>query len=612
MPLDGVTIHYLTQSFQEALSGGRIDKIGQPSRSALVLQVRNAGETHRLLLDANPQNPVTCLIPRPLPNLERAPHFTMMLRKHLQGAFIESVTNEDFERVIKIRCRTRNEMGDETHHTLIAELMGRHSNIVLINRNERIVDAIRHVDSRVNRVRETLPAHPYVAPPRQDKMTPDEALRELNGPDPALFIESSATVIEILVKRIAGISPFLAKEVSYIADVAGRSLASLSPAERHAVHWAAQGLLQRIVTGPPSPTLYTEPNEAVDYHAFNLAYLKNKTPMATLSEAIAAALEHVQAKQALARERADLLRDVKQRMQKLAKRIRIHSDDIAQGELADTYKYEADLIYANLYRIASGDTTLVANDFVTNAPVEIALNENIPPQKQAERRYKLYRKATTKKKTATSLLAADHLYADYLASLESAIELARDRTDLLALAAELAELDRRDVTEKEPLAVRDLPGRPASKKRKMQKTKQKDTARQRAASERPDYRVFYTSTGHEVLVGRNNLQNDRLTLKDAAKTDLWLHVHAAPGSHVIVRGELATLPDAAVLEAAGLAAWFSSLNKGSGAAIDVDYCPAGHVKKGAGQRPGQVIYEKYYQVRVQPLAPEALPAHVVS
>ena len=613
MPLDGVVAMYLAKELEETLKGGRLDRIGHPNRQAIMLSIRADRQTRRLFIDANPQQPRIGLIESTLQNPDKAPHFLMILRKYLQGAILQSITCEDFERVFTLTFSKRDEMGDLTTIHLIAELMGRHSNIVLVNKDFRIIDAIRHIDSRVNRVRETLPAHPYVWPPKQDKLPPAEMLRQIEaGMDPFLIQSAKDTVDSRIVQTTSGFSPFLAKEVSYLADVQGKRLVDLSDAERRLAKAMFETLLTRVLVGDVSPTVYlsSESTERTpkDFHAFNLTYLKSKEEADSISEAIETVFEQAARKAEFEAYRTSLQKRVRNQMQKLERRIAIHAAEREQGEMADELKEMGDLIYTHLHQITDHTESLTAESFIDQRTLEIPLDTSLTPSKNAERYYKRYRKAKTKKEKSEALLKTDLVQKSYLESLVSALDLASENDDLIAIEEELDQLaERRRISSLASEEPSGLPGRPASKRRRrMSMAKSQKQRAKKDDKQGANYRVYKASTGETILVGRNNLQNDQLTLRDAAKTDLWLHVNNAPGSHVIVKAPLESISDEALLEAAGLAAWFSSLNKGGMSAVNVDYCPAGHVRKGAGQRPGQVIYDRHFQVRVDPLDPKTL------
>lgn len=613
MPLDGVVAMYMAHELNEKLSGGRVDRIGQPHRHAIQLVIRASGQSLRLLIDANPQQPRIGLISQLLKNPEQAPQFLMILRKHLQGALLQSIVCEDFERVFCLSFQKRNEMGDLTDIHLIAELMGRHSNLVLLNKDRKIIDAIRHIDSRVNRVRETLPAHPYVPPPKQDKRSPEAMLKQLElGVDPFSIESTKDTVDSRIVRETSGFSPFLAKEVSYLAGVTDKRLSELTPAERKLAIAMFETLLRRVLKAEPSPTIYYESDiskkDPLDFHAFNLTYLKHKEEAASISEAIEHVFDHAEKKAAFESYRTSLRKQVNNLETKIARRISIHAAEREKGERADHLKEMGDLIYTHLHEITEQTTMLTATSFSGLEAITIPLDTSLSPSKNAERYYKQYRKAKTKKEKSEALLKSDLVMKAYLDSLMASLHTASEMEDLEAIEEEIEQLSlRKQVNSKSHAEPTGLPGKPASKRRKKWNAAQtQKTKKKKEKEKKSTYRSFQASSGETILVGRNNLQNDQLTLKDAAKDDLWLHVHNAPGSHVLVKASLEQISDQALLEAAGLAAWYSSLNKGGSSAVDVDYCPAGHVRKGTGQRPGQVIYDRHYQVRVEPLDPTTL------
>ncbi len=648
MPLDGISTRCLTAELNLALTDARVDRIHQPDRHDILFVLRRRHENLRLIVSANPSSPRLHLTTESRENPAMPPMFCMLLRKHLLGARILSVTTPGSERIVEIRFLTQNELGDKVEKSLVAELMGRHSNIIFLNQDRRIHDAIVHVDAAVSRVREVMPARPYVAPPDQGKRTIEDAAPMLdaldldNRPDspetaPLLAFFPDALQLKgiekALLELMAGFSPALCHEIAFQAGLDGRqSLNRLRADQLRLLLLALRQVVRSTLNGAFRPTAFfraVDETVPVDFHAFALSDFAVRRLMPSLSDAMDLYYLERSRQNALNQRKAALSRLISRQLDQARRRLIIHQTDLEESRKKDDYKRNGDLILAYLHTIREGQTTLSLSGEETGdgEPLSVELDPSLSPSQNAQYAYKLYAKARNRAVMSERFVQEDQSEIEWLESLESALAAAEEPADLSAIREELAAdgpsarmtgSNESSVTDDNGLACGSgtrsgpqkgfEPGRPSGRKKSRAKTTTgKRTAKGAKAPAPLPPRRYVSSDGFSILVGRNNLQNDQLTLKQAHKEDTWLHVQRMPGTHVIIQNGKKPVPQRTLLEAAETAAYFSRASvAGEGAKVAVDYCPAGHVKKPSGARPGKVIYDRYQTLIVQPRDPKRL------
>lgn len=573
MALDGAFLFCIRQEI-ETLIGSRIDKIYQPARDELILSFRAKGGAKRVLFsvsadaarvhitETNPENPA------------QPPMFCMLLRKHLSGGKLEAVEQDGLERILRFRIRCSNEMGDSILLTLVVEIMGRFSNVILVNEHGRIIDSLRRVDEEISRVRLVLPAMEYTAPPREDRIcmlncTDDEIRRKI-----AELPQMSFT--KAVIRLFEGVSPVVAREWEFYTG-RGEELTFPLTAEQterflftvHQTQTALQHPDQRKYT-----VLRTKEGRLKEFSYLHIAQYGTLMVTAaypsasTLLDAFYAQRDHY----ARIHQRAnDLFRFLVNLSERTAKRVANQKEELLSCDSMETDRRRGDLISANLYRITRGDSVARVEDFYDEAsPVtEIPLDVRLTPAQNAQAYYKKYRKACTAKKKLTELIAAGEQEQQYIDSVFDALTRAECESDIAQLRVEL--------TEQGYLRENRKAGKPPKPMQPLH---------------------FRSSDGFDIYVGRNNKQNDQLTLKFAAKSDIWLHTQLVHGAHVILCTDGQEPPDRTVTEAAILAAYYSKGRES--AQVKVDYCPARFVKKPGGARPGMVIYTNYQTAFVDP------------
>lgn len=641
MTLDGITCQLLANELNKELEGKRVDKIYMPDKHTVILHIRFTGGYQKLLISIDPGAPRICFAENTLDNPSIPPSFCMLLRKYLAGSRIESVTNPGYERIIEFTVSKYDELKDRKTYTLTVELMGRFSNLVLINENGKILDSAIHVDFSVSRVREVMPARVYEYPPSQDKYKPEKALEiTKTGKLPFMESELQRPVAKALVGSILGLSPVLAAYITDKADIDDRkTLQMLNEGEKTRLINAISEFLTSITEGTYSPHLfYGEDGEPEDASIVELkGYAKSK-PVSSISEAIDMCYLARDSRLVLDKGRDRLSQIIGSALARVIKKREIHEQDLEEGQKADALKHSGDLILTYKYMVKQGSSSVTLIDYASESQSEITipLNPTLDASGNAQEYYKRFHKAKRKMELAETYLKEDELAAQYLRSLSAAVTAASSVEDLDAINEEIrAEISGDSGFRKGSASAKNnnsnkgdpnkMVGvaksgkassralREAAKRANMNKGN-KDKSKERALP----CRRYMTSDGYEILAGRNNIQNEQLTFHTASRRDWWFHVKGLPGTHVILKTKPnEEMPsDNAVLEAASLAAFFSKAiileehmtsedSKPGQLKAEVDYCPVSHVKKIPGAKPGMVIYEGYYSVLVEAKEPSS-------
>ena len=572
MPMDALCLSAVLRETAAAVTGGRIDKIYQPSRDEVILQIRGREGACRLLLSANPARPRIQLTGLNWENPAQPPMFCMLLRKYLAGGRILELRQPPMERVAELRIEATDEMGDKVPRRLILEAIGRKTNLLLLDGEDRIVDCLRRVDGDLTTARPLLPGMFYQDPPPQPGKRDPSALTE---EDRAAILAGplDAPADRFLLDRFAGFSPLIAREAAFEAfgDVD-------SPAGQNAplLLDKLSALVERTAAGQTEPTLLRREGKAVDFTFRPILQYGPGTESISYPTFAALLDDYYQARETADQVRQkgqDLLKPLTQARDRLARKMALQEKELAQSHDRDRYRLFGELITANLYRMKKGERTLRAQNYYDpdGGEIDIPLDPLKTPQQNAARYYKLYTKAKTAEEMLTIQLEKGAKEMEYLDSVLESVSRAQGDRDLEEIRQELVEtgyLRRR-------AKAKDRMKRPTTKPLE-----------------------FRSSAGLRISVGRNNLQNDRLTTKQAGKWDYWLHTQKIHGAHVILWTEGQAPDDESLREAAMLAAWFSQGKEGK--KVPVDYTPVKYVKKPAGARPGMVVYTTYQTAYVDP------------
>ena len=638
MTLDGITCQLLAGELNTELEGKRVDKIYMPDKHTVILHIRFTGGYKKLLISIDPGAPRICFSENGLENPSMPPSFCMLLRKYLAGSRIESVTNPGYERIIEITVSKFDELKDRKTYTLIAELMGRFSNLILLNENGKILDSAIHVDFSVSRVREVMPARVYEYPPAQNKLSPDEALVIAKKGDlPIMESELSRPIEKALVGSIKGLSPILAAYLTDKADIDDRkTLSMLTPDQKERLNSAIKDFLTSITEGTyKASVFYDDSGDPVDCSIAELTGFARSKALPSISDAIN--LYYLSRDSRLVIDMgSDRLRQIiSNALARVIKKRELHEQDLEEGRKADFYKHSGDLILTYKYMISQGQSSVTLTDYTDEGQkdISISLDPTLDASGNAQDYYKRFHKAKRKMELAEQYLKEDELAAQYLRSLMAAVNAASSMEDLAAINDEIrSEITGDSGLRKNSKNIDAGKGDP-NKMVGVSKSGKASSRALREAAKRANQgkagknsgkekalplRRYMTSDGYEILAGRNNIQNDQLTFHIASRRDWWFHVKGLPGTHVILKTKPSEdMPsDNAVLEAASLAAFFSkaiileehmtsSDSKPGQLKAEVDYCPVSHVKKIPGAKPGMVIYEGYYSVLVEAKEPHS-------
>lgn len=617
--MDGITAYALTRELDSLLAGSLVDRIAMEDRFRLTLTLFSPQrQKYHVSLSANPSRPALSLSrTSPGQGLNPPPSWVMFLRKYLRRARLIKLESPPWERVFIFHFQVLDELGDDQTLRLIFECMPRTSNLILVNHEEVILGALRHIDHRVNRVRETLPAHPYIPPPSQNRLDPHQAMGMTADQWFRLFTRDQKPA-RAISQVLAGFSPLLGTEALFRAKLnPDLPLALVDPDGRQRLAQALNGLCSEILSAPPQPALYFDgPPDSADsrplaVHVIRLTHLPYFRPYDSISLAVSDYNKRAEAANHFESRQMALQRRVNQQIKKEEKKRGLHEADLAEGREAGQDKLCGELILAYLHTIPTGSNGVtLENYYQAGASVFCPLDPHRSAAENANAYFTRAKRKERKRQAAEKLLAQDLDQLLWLESLHAAAGYSESVTDLQALEEEFQSRKEgpRPGQNKEA-ALPHHPGRPASKKRRMQQTFE---SYQKKAKNRPPAegspslapRRYRSSDGFLIVCGRNNLQNDQL-LRKAGRQDLWFHVKDRPGSHVWVTGDQGAPPLRTLEEAAGIAAWFSAAGR-SGSPVEVDYTRAIEVKKIPGTSPGNVSYQKHKTLYLKPLDPASL------
>lgn len=569
MPLDGLTLGFLARELNTALQGGRVDKITQPFGDMLVLSVRVPGRNLRLMISAGPAYTRLHLTDKQYENPQEAPMFLMLMRKHLSGARIQAIRQVGGDRLIRIDMTALNEMGDEKEKTFYFEAMGRHTNLTLVQ-DGIIIDAIRHVTHDMSRVRQMLPGLPFVMPPAQEKLAPEEADEEKLS---ALFAGETGRLDKLLAEKISGLSAASAREIA--CRLTGQETPLTGDIASPDLYKHMAALLQSL-PGLFSPRLVRD-GEGLPMEALPFPFITRAEgeAYATLSEAVETLFFERDRHDRMQQKAGALRRLLQNALSRCENRIAAQEEELRGALTMEGDRVAGELLTAFGHMVEKGAKEAeLPNYYDGNKPVSVKLDPALSPAQNAQKYFKKYRKANV----------ARHMAGEQ-------IEKARAEMDMIEEALYFMEDAGADLASvRRPLVEAGILKPPKGEKKNKKPLKEGQPMR------------FVTSGGFTVLVGKNSGQNMAL-LRDAGGQDLWLHAKDVPGSHVILRTEGREPLEEDILAAASLAAYYS---KGRGGRVPVDVCRRRYVKKTAGAAMGHVTFTNNRTLLAEGKEPEGL------
>ena len=582
MALDGTLLRQIRHELESCLIGARIDKIHQFSREEMIFVLRlpqpteDGSRTVKLYLSAGADSPRIHLTSASFENPKSPPMFCMLMRKYLGSAKLVEIRQIGLDRILHLVFETRNEMGDLIQLTVAIEIMGRHSNIILIDETGRVIDSIKRIDDTMSSVRPILPGVRYTLPPAQDKLdlidvTPEQIEQRLrSGKDTPLS--------KALLSAVQGVSPIVCREIANYVFLGDDCVIS-EMTENHFDR--LRFFLTKVIdyaknyTGTPTSVIDSRKKPVdfsfMDIHQYGGSmFTRTYDTYSQLLDDFYTQRDNIQR---MRHRSADLLKVLANTADRIARKLSLQQKELADCSDRETWKIYGDLINANLYSIQKGDRTATLINFYdeNQAEVTIPLDPRKTPAQNAQKYYGEYRKADTAEKKLRELIEEGQQEAIYIDSVFDALTRAQTNDELSAIRAELAE---QGYLRKKG---------PAPKKGKGAKLAPKR---------------YRSDDGFLILVGRNNVQNDQLTLKDARGRDVWFHTKNIPGSHTIVVSDGQEVPDSTLNQAAIIAA--ANSKAADSAQVPVDYTLIKNVKKPRGAKPGMVIYVNYQTAYVTP------------
>ena len=598
MAFDGITTACLCRELSDRLTGARIYKIAQTDRDELVLTLKplpeRGGGQCRLYLSADASLPLAYLTAKPRQAPLQAPAFCMLLRKHLQNGRILSVTQPGLERILRFEVEHLDEMGDLCRHTLVIELMGKHSNLIFLNDSEQIVDSIKHISSLVSSVREVLPGRPYFVPDTRGKKDP---LTETEAHFDALLLSQQVPPAKLLMSTYTGISTQMAEELCHRAALSNdRSASSMTQEDRTSLWEAFRGLMDQVRNGRFSPCVYYQKDESgrrSEPAAFAAVPLRiyadfdrkfEEVRFDSMSELLETFYAQKNEVTRIRQKSVDLRRVVQTILERDIHKYDLQCRQIKDTEKRDKYRVYGELLNAYGYSIEPGAKSCELDNYYTGEKIRVPLDPTLTPMQNAKRYFDRYTKLKRTNEALTELTAKVQEEIRHLESIRTSLDLATNEGDLAQIRQELEDSG---FVRRHAGSARKRPGYDKSGGGKK--------GRARTPVSKPLH--YISSDGYDIYVGKNNFQNDALTFHFADPGDIWMHANDMPGSHVILRSggrSMDEIPDRAFEEAASLAAWYSAGREQG--KVEIDYLLRRNVKKPGGAKPGFVVYYTNYSI----------------
>ena len=573
MPLDGITLNLLTKELSQYIIGSRVEKIHQPSKDELVFHLRTREGAYRLLVSASANSPRLHLISGAPENPASPPMLCMLFRKHLTGATITEIRQLGLDRVVFLDFSGTNEIGDSVNFTLCVEIMAKHSNIILINGDGNIVDSVKRVDFTQSSVRQILPSLKYELPPRQNKLN----LTETDPETVAKAVENCTgkRLSGAILETVEGASPLICREIAAFACGDDIAVSEMNDFNRERLVQKLCELREALLGGSGEPTMLmrdsVKPFDFTFMDITQYGFTVTSKRFDSFSELLDDFYFEKDRFERTRQRSQSLLKLLNNAAARAARKLQSRKAELEACADRDTLRINAELILANQYRLEKGSLFYdLENFYDDNKTVRIAADPALSPSANAQKYFKEYRKAKTAEQMLGELIEQSEQELAYLETVIDSVNRADGYTELAEIRNEL-----------------------------YQQGYLKRAKNDKAKKQKPLPPMEYVSDdGYTILVGRNNIQNDILTFKTAAKDDSWFHVQKMPGSHVVVIGNGDIIPERTCRQAAVLAAYHSGGRESS--QVAVDYTEVRSLKKPSGARPGKVIYHTYNTMWVTP------------
>lgn len=573
MPLDGITLNLLKQELSQYIIGSRIEKIHQPSKDELVFHLRSREGAYRLLLSASANSPRLHLTANAPENPATPPMLCMLLRKHLTGATVTDIRQLGLDRVIFIDLAGTNEIGDAVTFTLCIEIMAKHSNIILINSDGNIVDSVKRIDFTQSSVRQILPTFKYELPPQQNKMRLTE--NDVEAVAQAIRKCVGKRLSGAILETVEGVSPLISREIAAYAYPDDGLATEMSDIAFERLIKKLALIKSTLETGKAAPTMLiregVKPYDFTFMDVTQYGFAVTPKEFESFSQLLDDFYYEKDRFERTRQRSQSLLKLLQNASARAARKLQSRQAELDACADKDSLRINAELILANQYRLEKGSLFYdLENFYDENKVIRIPADPALSPSANAQKYFKEYRKAKTAESMLGELIEQSEQELAYLESVIDSVNRADGYTELAEIRSELYEQGY-------------------LKRAKNDKGKKP----------KPLPPLEYVSDdGYTILVGRNNVQNDLLTFKTAAKDDSWFHTQKIPGSHVVVIGNGDIIPELTCRQAATLAAYHSGGRESS--QVAVDYTEVRALKKPSGAKPGKVIYHTYNTMWVTP------------
>jgi predicted ribosome quality control (RQC) complex YloA/Tae2 family protein len=570
MAFDGITIANIRSELDHTIAGGHLARIIQPEPDELILTVKNNSKQYRVLLSAGASLPLAYIASENKQAPMNAPNFCMLLRKHLSGGLLKAVTQPGLERVLVFHIEHRNELGDLKEYRLILELMGKHSNLILVNDENRIIDSIKRISFNVSSVREVLPGREYFIPQTQNKTDPFLVTEENFR---SIVCTKEMPLFKAIYTSITGFSPVIGEEICARAGIDADAAANtLSEAETlHLCHTFLR-MTEDIRAEHFSPNIVYREDEPFEYASLPLMQFPNLKKQDFSS--VSALIEHYYAEKELRtriRQRStDLRKIVNTALERNGRTLALQEKQMHDTEKREKYRIYGELLNTYGYSLEAGAKELQTVNYYTGEPVTVPLDPMLSASENAKHYFERYNKLKRTAEALTERIQGTREDIEHLESISASLDIARDEADLQEIREELADFGY-------------LKHRAQGKGRRKEKAK-------------PLH--YISSDGFDIYVGKNNYQNEQVTFKIGGANDMWFHANDIPGSHVLVKSDGREIPDATYEEAGRLAAFYSKAK--TAPKVEIDYTLRKNLRKGSGARPGFVVYHTNYSMMSRP------------
>lgn len=571
MALDGIFLCKLRDELKGLIIGLRVDKVNQPTKDEIVLTLRGKGCAYSLLCCVRADSPRLHLTANKISNPSVPPMFCMLLRKYLTGAMIKDIRQEGMDRIVFIDLDATNEIGDKTELTVCMEIMGKHSNFILLSEG-KVVDSIKRIDFATSSVRQILPGVPYRLPPMQGKLNIDTEAVETIIKKVQSF--DNKMLSGAIMNTLEGVSPVVAREIAHRVCFGDEAVSELGDIQidmlkseieniKENLHRTEELYMLQTADGKPKDLSHIEIKQYDD--SFNV---KKYRSASELLDDFYFERDRINRINHRGHELIKLMNNL---VERTARKLQIQREELKKCADREQLKLYGELIVANLYQLQKGTSFYEVQNYYDDCKlIKIPCDPALSPTENQKKYYKEYRKAQTAEEMLTKLIEDGEQELIYLESVLDEISRADTDSEISAIRMELSDGGY----------IKNIKGK-----------------KQKQPKEMPPIE-YRTTDGFRVLVGRNNVQNEKLSLKSAMKSDMWLHTQKIPGSHVIICGDGNEISDEAIEEAAVIAAYHSKARESS--LVPVDYTRVKALKKPNGGKAGMVIYHEYYTIIVNP------------